>query len=306
MSALPVGRARMHSGNWLRGACLVGVMLITGCVNNPNFIALEDLPVREPARSDADRSDRDSGRQSDAERSQPQRPATEPDRAPPASDPENLPDIYTVERGDTLYSIAFRYSRDFRELARANGIDPPYLIVPGQQIDTRATVADNSTTAAGQTPPARQETSPGATPSASAPTAATSGSGRQEESAPAPGAWIWPVRGDILRSFSQGPSGSKGIDIGASAGTAIQASADGTVVYAGDGLRGYGNLIILEHSGRMLSAYAFTDQIAVSEQDRVNQGDVIARVGTRGETALLHFEIRSEGKPVNPLSYLPD
>ncbi|MEX1056105.1 MAG: peptidoglycan DD-metalloendopeptidase family protein [Natronospirillum sp.] len=111
--------------------------------------------------------------------------------------------------------------------------------------------------------------------------------------------------GNILRAFSGGTSGSKGIDIGASIGNSVKAVADGKVVYAGDGLRGYGNLIILEHAGRMLSAYAFTSVINVDEQQSVKQGDVIAEVGSRGTTPLLHFEIREEGKPVDPVLFLP-
>lgn len=304
MSALPAGRVHVHSGHWLRGVCLVGLLLITGCVNNPDYVALENLPVNEPAER-AERPESSAAREPS-----PQNQSTPPEQAPARSgsapEQEDLPAVYTVERGDTLYSIAFRYSRDFRDLARANGIEPPYLIVPGQKIDTQARVSDTASDTTRSAPEERRTTGATTPPADTGPPANSSGGDSAEEPTRAPGDWLWPVRGDILRSFSDGPSGSKGIDIGASAGTSIQASADGTVVYAGDGLRGYGNLIILEHPGRMVSAYAFTDQIAVSEQDRVSQGDVIARVGARGDTALLHFEIRSEGKPVNPLNYLPE
>ncbi|WLD59229.1 peptidoglycan DD-metalloendopeptidase family protein [Salinispirillum sp. LH 10-3-1] len=117
--------------------------------------------------------------------------------------------------------------------------------------------------------------------------------------------WRWPVEGNIVRTFSSAPSGSKGIDISAPMGESVVAAADGRVVYAGDGLRGYGNLIILEHAGRVLSAYAFASVIKVSEQQQVKQGDVIAEVGARGDEPLLHFEIRQDGRPVDPLSYLP-
>lgn len=287
MRVSPGGRAPGLADQGLLGVGLVAFVLMVGCVNNPNYIALEDLPVRA---SDGQRDVRSgqSGRTPPQLQESADRAGARP--APTGESAENLPPIYTVERGDTLYSIAFRYSRDFRDLARENDIDPPYVIVPGQRIDTRVGQPD---TADRSQPESARGTEP------SAPRA-------EAQSSEPPGRWIWPVRGNILRSFSDGPSGSKGIDIGASAGTSIQAAADGTVVYAGDGLRGYGNLIILEHSGRMLSAYAFTDQIAVAERDQVSQGDVIAQVGTRGDTALLHFEIRSEGKPVNPLSYLPE
>lgn len=259
-----------------------------GCVNNAGFIALEDLPSR-PAGQTANGSQPSRVTPSTSA----SRPATTPNRSATAT--ETRPSTYRVQAGDTLYSISFRYNLDFRRVAAANNISAPYTIVPGQVI--RLTESGVPATA----------TAPAATPSTGAPPRQTSAS--PTPSTPAASMpvtnWRWPVEGNIVRTFSSSPSGSKGIDISAPIGESVVAAADGRVVYAGDGLRGYGNLIILEHAGRVLSAYAFASVINVSEQQQVKQGDVIAEVGARGEEPLLHFEIRQDGRPVDPLSYLP-
>lgn len=266
-----------------------------GCVNNSAFIALEDIPSRPPTQtSTASQPSRT------APPATPARPTATTSQA--AVPQESRPATYRVQAGDTLYSISFRYNLDFRRVAAANNIPPPYTIVPGQVI--RLTESAAATPA---TPPSS---------SAAAPAPSTSGSGASSQSSastsPPPAAasmpvtnWRWPVEGNIVRTFSAAPSGSKGIDISAPMGESVVAAADGRVVYAGDGLRGYGNLIILEHAGRVLSAYAFASVIKVTEQQEVKQGDVIAEVGARGEEPLLHFEIRQDGRPVDPLNYLP-
>lgn len=98
----------------------------------------------------------------------------------------------------------------------------------------------------------------------------------------------------------------KGIDLQGRIGDSVVAATNGVVVYAGNGLPGYGNLIILEHSGSLLSAYAFNDEMLVTEKDRVRSGQKIATMGKQGDQPGLHFEIRRNGKPVDPLTYLPD
>ncbi len=279
---------------WKDGAriALVGLVLaiLIGCVNNPDYVALENLPSRPAADSDS--------------RESPSRPSATASSGQQQSRPpraETPPDTYTVRSGDTLYSIAFRYSMDYERLAAANDIPPPFTIVPGQEIDMNASARPSGRPAGGSRASVEEN-------------GADSQESRQISATPLPtepadpGAvegWSWPVEGNIVRSFSGNPSGSKGIDIDAPLGESVRAAADGKVVYAGDGLRGYGNLIILEHAGRMLSAYAFTEAIGVEEQQTVSRGDVIAEVGQRGDTPLLHFEIREEGRPVDPVSYLP-
>ncbi|MFC3854268.1 peptidoglycan DD-metalloendopeptidase family protein [Salinispirillum marinum] len=280
---------------------LLTLLIAGGCANNAQYVALEDIPGRAssaPAPSN----------------SQPVRPrpsatesATSANRNAQSTAPnqssstraEVRPQSYVVQRGDTLYSISFRYNLDFRRVAAANGINEPFTIVPGQVIRLIDDAPQTTITAA-PTPPAPRVVEP-TSPRQNVVTPPPSTSA----SSPAPSNWLWPVDGNIVRTFSDTPSGSKGIDISAAIGDSVRAAADGRVVYAGDGLRGYGNLIILEHAGRILSAYAFASVINVTEQQEVKQGDIIAAVGSRGDESLLHFEIRRDGRPVDPLTFLP-
>lgn len=209
-------------------------------------------------------------------------------------------DSYLVQPGDTLYSIAWRYNVDYHELAAWNDIGSDYLIYPGQTLQLHP--------AAGQSVPAE----PGAS---SAPTRA-SDSVAQASSAPERStvrvaetgspSWQWPVDGTLLARFHDQNATGKGIDIGGSVGQEVDAAAGGKVVYSGSGLIGYGKLIIIDHNGRFLSAYAHNSEMYVEEGDRVNAGERIAAMGVGpGQTPMLHFEIRVDGKPVDPLKYLP-
>jgi Membrane proteins related to metalloendopeptidases len=118
--------------------------------------------------------------------------------------------------------------------------------------------------------------------------------------------WRWPTDGKVIENFSTSEGGNKGIDIAGSKGQAIIATADGRVVYAGNALRGYGNLIIIKHNDDYLSAYAHNDTMLVREQQEVKAGQKIATMGSTGTSSTrLHFEIRYKGKSVNPLQYLP-
>lgn len=118
--------------------------------------------------------------------------------------------------------------------------------------------------------------------------------------------WSWPVSGKVIEKFSSTELGNKGVDIAGRRGSNIAASADGKVVYAGNALRGYGNLIIIKHNDDFLSAYAHNDRIFVREQQSVSKGQKIASMGSSGtNTVRLHFEIRYKGKSVDPLRYLP-
>ncbi|MDE2345682.1 MAG: peptidoglycan DD-metalloendopeptidase family protein [Gammaproteobacteria bacterium] len=193
---------------------------------------------------------------------------------------------YTVRQGDTLYSIAWRYGLDYHDLAAWNNIGPDFLIKPGQQL---VLAAPSSFVAAAIRP--------------TAPTAATS-AGNSPPSGPVH--WIWPTRGALVGMFHPDNALSKGIDIAGMRGQGIQAAAAGKVVYTGSAIAGYGKLIIIKNSDRFLSAYADNDSMLVREGDVVKAGEPIATMGLdRNGHPLLHFEIRYNGKPVNPLSYLP-
>lgn len=286
-------------GLWSTVAGLLCLLLLIGCTNHADWVALENLP----GDGSSQRQQSSSSGSTRTALAEPQARQQSRRDAPPAPrSQEEAPETYRVQSGDTLYSIAFRYSLDFREVASANDIPPPYTIVPGQEINLQASTAASTGSSRSGSAESRQSAREGAAEQRQI-TAAPIASPRADPDAV--GSWAWPVDGNIVRTFSDGASGSKGIDIDAPLGESVRAAADGRVVYAGDGLRGYGNLIILEHPGRMLSAYAHTRVINVDEQQEVRQGDVIAEVGNRGNTPLLHFEIRQEGKPVDPLGFLP-
>ncbi|MDX1455006.1 MAG: peptidoglycan DD-metalloendopeptidase family protein [Gammaproteobacteria bacterium] len=196
---------------------------------------------------------------------------------------------YEVQKGDTLYSIAFRYGLDFRQLAKWNDIGSDYTIYPGQQLSLLP--GDGSLAAA-----PREPTRPAQAAAPPSPRATTS-SGIT---------WQWPTEGSLLATFGANNATGKGIDIGGIVGDDVRAAAAGKVVYAGSGLIGYGKIIIIKHSEEFLSAYGHNSELFVSEGEQVEQGERIAKMGRGPESRpLLHFEIRINGKAVDPLPYLP-
>ena len=252
--------------------------------------------------------------------------------------PASAGDSYTVQRGDTLYSIAFRYRLDFRRLAAANGIPAPYTIYPGQRIRLNegtlpppATAATTPRTPAvprpvvpaatapvpatpaarppGSTPyPAQPATTAAAPVKKPAPVTKPSSAPANNSGAVAAGgpvrAWRWPTAGRVIRGYS--PSVHKGIDIDGSRGDPIHAVADGAVVYAGTGIVGFGELLIVKHNEEYLSAYGHNERLLVKEGERVRAGQKIAEKGSSGtDKVKLHFEIRRAGKPVDPQALLP-
>jgi lipoprotein NlpD len=243
---------------------------------------------------------------------------------------------YRVQRGDTLYSIAFRHGVDFRELAEWNGIPPPYTIYPGRELRlsprgaarppaATATIASppsNPAATSGTAPRAVQPPPParpvaGTSPAANAGTPAHVGSPTVAPpavvAAPADSsatngdvAWRWPADGQLVGGYVAGDPMRQGIDIAGESGAPVRAAADGTVVYSGNGLIGYGELIIVKHNPAFLSAYGHNRKRLVQEGDRVKAGQTIAEMGSSGASRdELHFEIRRNGKPSNPLDFLP-
>lgn len=227
---------------------------------------------------------------------------------------------YSVKKGETLYSIAWRANTDVRQLATLNKIAAPYRIYPGQKlllVKTATQPSKNVTSGKTfQTPNqkvtkkpvaqtkkqayggiAREQKTSSKSPAKAKPTTNFSQKIRQ---------WKWPAKGKIVATFSNSAQGRKGIDIAGNRGDNIKAAADGKVVYAGSALRGYGKLIIVKHNDDYLSAYAHNDQVLVKEQQSVKAGQVIAKMGDTGaERVMLHFEVRFRGKSVNPMKYLP-
>ncbi len=216
---------------------------------------------------------------------------------------------HRVQRGETLYQIAFRYGWDWKELARANNLRQPFTIYPGQEISLRprgGSRAASPTVAASRpmTPrviaPAPSRPSPAVTRQAPTKTVAT-------PNLPAKvSGWSWPAQGPLISRFQSNGSLNKGIDIAGKQGQPVNAAADGAVVYAGRGLLGYGEMIIVKHDETYLSAYAHNSRLLVKEGDRVKSGQKIAEMGGTGtDRVKLHFEIRRKGQPVDPLQYLP-
>ena len=220
------------------------------------------------------------------------------------------PDTYTVRRGDTLYGIAFRHGLDYRDVAAWNGLGRGDLIHPGQTITLSPPEGWRSaSTSSGSSNPKR--TASRTASSASSTTASSSGSGQSTKRAPPPAApppsgWVWPTDGSVKSSFGNGSLGGKGIDISGRVGQPVLAAAAGEVVYSGSGLIGYGQLIIVKHNETFLSAYGHNSRLAVREGDRVKAGEAIAQMGEGpGKEPVLHFEVRRNGKPVDPMNYLP-
>lgn len=215
---------------------------------------------------------------------------------------ESLPKngIYRVGAGETLYSIAWRFGMDYRDLARRNHLRPPYSIHQGQIIY----LTKNAPLKAVNTPVAipLPAPKPQIQPSIKKPVVIAP-KPRDIEPNKSISYWEWPARGQVIGSFS---AANKGINISGYLGEPVYATAMGKVVYSGHGLRGYGNLIIIKHNSIYLSAYAHNKKLLVKEGDWVKGGQKIAEMGNTGaRRTLLHFEIRRNGRPVNPLIYLP-
>ncbi len=292
------------TGTMLRiavAAVLAGMLMLAGCAKT--------TVVRSPSAS--------------------RTPASSTPSRPPASGKS-----VTVRRGDTLYRIAKAHGVSALDLAMWNRIAPPYTIHPGQTLRLSAPEApkparpNNTPPQTAATRPAQGGTSPatakpatdkpagdkpGTRPVATTPTRPAPGTGLGKPPAPvvAPApdagfAWRWPADGSIVGRFIAGDPTRQGIDIAGKSGAPVRAAADGVVVYSGAGLVGYGELIIIKHSEQWLSAYGHNRARLVNEGQRVKAGEQIAEMGRSGASRdMLHFEIRYNGKPQDPLLALP-
>ena len=201
-----------------------------------------------------------------------------------------------VQRGDTLYGVAFRNGIDFRDLATWNGIGAPYTIYPGQSIRLYPSNGKN-VAATGASPATTVRPKPPAPTRPVATQAAPASSGVS---------WRWPADGAVIGRFAAGDATKQGVDIAGSSGQSVRAAGDGVVVYSGGGLVGYGELVIVKHNEAWLSAYGHNRTRLVNEGQNVKAGQQIAELGRSGAARdMLHFEIRYNGKPVDPQLYLP-
>lgn len=225
------------------------------------------------------------------------------------SPPERVPEYYVVRSGDTLFSIAFRYGLDFRGLASANGIGRGYAIYPGQKLR----LDDSSSSARATAPVASSSPESSSSNALSKPKKPAASVANKQRTTPPPervitpiSTWLWPSEGTIVRGFNSSQYAHKGIDIAGKLEQPVSAAAAGVVVYAGSGLVGYGKLLIVKHNDRYLSAYAHNNRLLVKEGETVRQGQTIAKMGDTGtDSVKLHFEIREDGKPINPVKLLP-
>ena len=228
-------------------------------------------------------------------------------------------DAYTVQKGDTLYSVAWYTGNDYQDIAKINNIAAPYNIYPGQKLGlkgppnsrTAKSVALTSRKQSGQTlkinvnqavdHPKKQEYGKSVKVVKTGSLEPIVGKFPKQVSS-----WHWPSNSKVLRGFSATDQGNKGLDFSGKIGSTVLAAADGKVVYTGNALRGFGNLIIVKHSDAYLSAYAHNDRLLVKEQQWIKAGQKIASMGRSGtDKVKLHFEVRYKGKSVDPLRYLP-
>ncbi|MCF2950446.1 peptidoglycan DD-metalloendopeptidase family protein [Paraglaciecola aquimarina] len=222
--------------------------------------------------------------------------------------------IYIVSKGDTLFSIAWFSGNDYRDLAQINNIKKPYNIYPGQTIQLKSitsSIRQRSQKSTGKTSKIITNQT------VDLPKKQAYGESEQNVNSDSKESaigkfpyqvkrWSWPTNKPVTKGFSAKDDGNKGLDFSGNLGSPILAAADGKVVYTGNALRGFGQLVIIKHTEAYLSAYAHNDQILVKEQQWVKRGQQIANMGDSGtDKVKLHFEVRYKGKSINPLNYLP-
>lgn len=289
----------LRSQGWKWAAAVLAAGLLAGCAS--------------PKRAPAPVEDRSPGARSQPA---PAPVAIEPAKTLPGAENAGKPGYYTVRPGDTLIRISLDSGQNWRDIARWNNIDNPNVIEVGQVLRVIPPVGAATEVAVARpvvpgsavpstTPPGPAASVPRGTtaaPVASLPPITPTPAPAGEEDVP----WGWPTPGNatVVASFDE--QKNKGLDIAGTPGDPVLASADGRVVYAGAGLRGYGNLIILKHNNTYLSAYAHNQTLLVKEDQTVRKGQKIAEMGSSdADRVKLHFEIRRQGRPVDPAKYLP-
>jgi lipoprotein NlpD len=290
---------------WL--AAVVVAALLAGCASPTHKAPVEDRkPVARPSVPAAAPAPATGVPSPVAEA-----PATKPPL--PGAENAGKPGFYTVRPGDTLIRIGLDSGQNWRDIARWNSLENSNLIEVGQVLRVVPPSADASgVTVRPVAPAGRVDSKPLDPRTAPAPASAAAVPG----AAPAPSAaasgregdedinWAWPAAGAVVASFDEAKS--KGLAIGGAAGDAVLAAADGRVVYVGSGIRGYGNLVIVKHNATYLTAYAHNQALLVKEDQAVRRGQKIAEMGaTDADRVQLHFEIRRQGKPIDPARLLP-
>ncbi len=277
---------------------LAGTLLLAACGTGLNTAPVEDRrsPMARPAMD----------------------PNTVAVKQPPGFENAGKVGYYTVKPGETLIRIGLETGQNWKDIARWNNLERPNQIEVGQVLRVMPPGTPGTTVAAADTngvvtrpisagSVASSQVQPGQTSGAAARPAAAAepaGAGAAAAAAESGLSWIWPVPGPVLASFDEVKN--KGLDLGGSAGEPVLAAAEGKVVYVGAGLRGYGNLIILKHNNTYLTAYAHNQTLLVKEDQSVRKGQKIAEMGNSdADRVKLHFEVRRQGKPVDPLKYLP-
>jgi len=303
--------ARSRSpGRWLAIGTLI---VLTACANKPNRAPVEErTPVPRSAATASAASMPASAASTPAVESETQRPANEN---------AGKPGYYVVKPGDTLIRIGLDNGQNWRDLVKWNNLENPNVIEVGQVLRVVAPGTDPNVAAARPVTAPKVETRP----LAAAPPAGSASAAATPVVAPATAAsnptivstsppvvreadddirWGWPANGNVLAPFDEGRQ--KGLVIGGKAGDPVLAAADGRVVYAGSGLRGYGNLVILKHNATYLTAYAHNQTLLVKEDQNVKRRQKIAEMGsTDADSVQLHFEIRKQGRPIDPAKLLP-
>lgn len=254
-------------------------------------------------------------------------PPADPSKPPPGAENAGKPGFFTVRPGDTLMRIGLETGQSWRDIMRWNNLDNPNVLEVGQVLRVLPPGVDgNAVAARGVAPPPPVQSRPldakppAVAPGASAPAtgttapavAAVTPAATLPPASPAAPAregeedinWMWPATGQVIAPFDE--ARNKGLAIAGKAGDPVLAAADGRVVYAGSGLRGYGNLVIVKHNNTYLTAYAHNQTLLVKEDQPVRRGQKIAEMGSSdAERVQLHFEIRRQGKPVDPAKLLP-
>jgi len=298
----------MARGSMTRLALHLAIVLsavLAGCSTSHNRAPVEDRVVGARAPAPA----------STAASSAPTPTPAEAAKVLPGSENAGKAGYYTVRQGDTLIRIGLETGQNWKDIVKWNNLDNPNVVEVGQVLRVVPPGTDAGVAAVRPVASARVDTRPlDAKPVPAAASGAAAVTPTPVVAAPTPPAasrepdddigWMWPAAGTVIAPFDEGKS--KGLGIAGKAGDPVLAAADGRVVYAGSGLRGYGNLVILKHNNTYLTAYAHNQTLLVKEDQAVRRGQKIAEMGsTDAERVLLHFEIRRQGKPVDPAKLLP-